>query len=84
MAPGQLQAPRVTVWHKPRAPASGAWIVEGTRREALETNEDQQSPAYRMPISGGHWGNDAIIEFDYKKPPPALSLAEVAIYNANN
>ncbi len=74
----------VTVWHKPRAPTSGASIVEGNRRETLETNDDPSSLAYKMPISGAHWGDDAIIEFNYTKPLRPLRLSEVAIYEANN
>jgi hypothetical protein len=76
--------PSITVWHKPRAPANGASIVEADRREVLEASDDPNSPSYKMPISGGHWGNDALIEFDYRKPLRPLNLSEVAIYDAND
>ena len=75
---------RVTVWYRPRAPASGASIVEGERRAALEANRDPVLQAYKMPISGGNWGDDAIIEFDYKRPLPRPRLSSVAIYTAND
>ena len=76
--------PRATVWHKPRAPAMGASIVEGGRREALASDKDPGSPSYKMPVYSARWGNDAIIEFDYKgllRPP---RLSEVAIYDATD
>lgn len=76
--------PRATIWHNPRAPAAGAAIVEGGRREALESNQDARSPSYKMPVYSARWGNDAIIEFDYKgllRPP---RLSEVAIYDATD
>lgn len=76
--------PRATVWHNPRAPASGAVIVEGGRREALESNRDAGSPSYKMPVYSTRWGNDAIIEFDYKGLLRAPKLSEVAIYDAND
>lgn len=76
--------PRLSVWHRPRAPTSGAWVIDGTRREALPGNGDRTCPAYRMPINAGHLSNDAIIEFDYRTPPGPLTLAEVAIYEAND
>jgi hypothetical protein len=76
--------PHVSVWHTPRAPTNGASIVEGNRRQALESNGDPNSPSYKMPISGGHWGNDAIIQFDYRTRLRPLKLSEVAIYEAND
>jgi len=76
--------PRDTVWHRPRAPAGGATIAEGGRREALEGDRDARWPSYKMPVYSGRWGNDAIIEFDYKALARPPSLSEVAIYNAND
>lgn len=76
--------PRATVWHHPRAPAMGAWIMEGGRREALASDNDPVSPSYKMPVDGTRWGNDAIIEFDYKGLLRAPKLSEVAIYDAND
>jgi hypothetical protein len=83
--PGNACKPaHVTVWYKPKAPAGAAWLIDGTRREALEADGDPNDPSYRMPINAGHLSNDAIIEFDYKKPLPPLKLPVVLIYDPNN
>ncbi|MET0268522.1 MAG: hypothetical protein ABW202_23255, partial [Duganella sp.] len=64
---------------------SGAWIVEGNRRTPLQASEDSKAPGYRMPIASTDWGNDAMIEFDYKAPPlRPRKLFEAAIYDAND
>jgi hypothetical protein len=73
---------RTATWHVPRAPATGAWITEGNRREALESDGNPAYPAFRLPLAGEGWGNDAIVSFDYRTPVITLSLSEVAIYNA--
>lgn len=75
---------RAVIWHNPRAPATGAWIVEGARREALASNQDPRSPSYKMPVAGGRWGDDAIIEFDYVRPASPPRLSEVAVYAAGD
>jgi hypothetical protein len=80
----RCRPPHVTVWYKPRAPASGAWLVEGSRREALASNGDPDYPSFKMPINAGHLGNDAIVEFGYKNPPGPVKYAAVAIYDAND
>lgn len=76
--------PRATVWFKPRAPASGAWLVVGDRREALQGNGDPDYPAYRMPVGAGHLGNDVVIEFDYKLPLRPVKLDAVLMSDAND
>lgn len=74
----------VTVWYKPRAPASGAWLVEGNRKEALENNGDLDYPSYKIPVNAGHLGNDAVIEFTYKKPLGSVRQTVVMIYDESN
>lgn len=76
----QCRPRHVTVWYKPRAPASGAWLVDGNRKEALETNGDPDYPSYKIPVNAGHLGNDAIIEFAYKKPLGSVKQTVVMIY----
>ena len=71
----------VTVWYKPRAPASGAWLVEGSRKEVLENNGDPDYPSYKIPVNAGHLGNDAIIEFAYKTPVGSAKQTVVMIYD---
>lgn len=83
LLPRRCRPMHVAVWYKPRAPASGAWLVEGNRREALASNGDPDYPAYKMPVNAGHLGNDLIIEFDYKNPLGPMKHAAVAIYDAN-
>jgi TPR repeat protein len=73
-----------TVWFKPRAPASGAWLVEGNRREALESNGDRDYPSYRIPINAGHLGNDVIITFDYKHPLGSVQQTVVMVYDESD
>jgi hypothetical protein len=84
LLPRRCRPAHVSIWYKPRAPASGAWVVEGSRREALAGNGDPAYPAFKMPVNAGHLGNDAIIEFDYKNPPGPVKYASVAIYDAND
>jgi hypothetical protein len=84
LLPRRCRPAHVSIWYKPRAPASGAWIVEGSRREALAGNGDPTYPAFKMPVNAGHLGNDAIIEFDYWTPPGPVKHASVAIYDAND
>jgi hypothetical protein len=83
LLPRHCRPMHVTVWYKPRAPASGAWLVDGNRREALASNGDPDYPAYKIPVNAGHLGNDLIIEFDYKNPLGPMKHAAVAIYDAN-
>ena len=71
----------VTVWYKPRAPASVAWLVEGSRKEVLEHNGDLDYPSYKIPVNAGHLGNDAIIEFAYRKPLGSIKQTVVMIYD---
>jgi hypothetical protein len=75
---------QASVWFKPRAPASGAWLVEADRREALQSNGDADFPSYRIPVNAGHLGNDVTIEFDYKTPPRPMKLNAVLMYDAND
>jgi hypothetical protein len=84
LLPRRCRPAHVAIWYKPRAPASGAWVVEGSRREALAGNGDPAYPAFKMPVDAGHLGNDAIIEFDYRNPPGPVKHASVAIYDAND
>jgi hypothetical protein len=84
LLPRRCRPAHVAIWYRPRAPASGAWVVEGRRREALAGNGDPAYPAFKMPVNAGHLGNDAIIEFDYKSPPGPVKYASVAIYDAND
>jgi hypothetical protein len=84
LLPRRCRPAHVSIWYKPRAPAGGAWVVEGSRREALAGNGDPAYPAFKMPVNAGHLGNDAIIEFDYKNPPGPVKYASVAIYDAND
>jgi hypothetical protein len=84
LLPRRCRPAHVTVWFKPRAPAGGAWLVEGNRREALAANGDPDYPSFRMPVNAGHLGNDALIEFDYKHPLGAVKYSAVAIYDAND
>jgi hypothetical protein len=84
LLPRRCRPAHVAIWYKPRAPASGAWVVEGRRREALAGNGDPVYPAFKMPVNAGHLGNDAVIEFDYKNPPGPVKHASVAIYDAND
>ena len=84
LLPRRCRPAHVAIWYKPRAPASGAWVVEGSRREALAGNGDPAFPAFKMPVNAGHLGNDAIIEFDYKTPPGPVKYASVAIYDASD
>lgn len=83
LLPRHCRPTHVAVWYKPRAPASGAWLVDGNRREALASNGEPDDPAYKMPVNAGHLGNDLIIEFDYKNPLGPTKHAAVAIYDAN-
>jgi TPR repeat protein len=76
----QCRPRHVTVWYKPRAPASSAWLIEGNWKEALETNGDPDYPSYKIPVNAGHLGNDAIIEFAYKKPLGSVKQTVVMIY----
>ena len=69
------------MWYKPRAPASSAWLVEGNRREPLETNGNPNYYSYKIPVGAGHLGNDAIIEFDYKNPLGPVKQTVVLIYD---
>jgi hypothetical protein len=84
LLPGHCRPLHISVWYKPRAPASGAWLVDGSRREALAGNGDPHDPSFKMPVNAGHLGNDAMIEFDYKHPPGPVKHAAVAIYDAND
>jgi hypothetical protein len=74
----------VTVWYKPRAPASGAWLVDGDRKEALEANGDPNYASYKIPINAGHLGNDTVIKFDYKNPLGPVKQTVVMIYDEND
>jgi len=80
----QCRPRHVAVWYKPRAPTSGAWLVEGDRKEALENNGDMDYPSYKIPVNAGHLGNDAIIEFAYKKPLGSVKQTVVMIYDESN
>jgi hypothetical protein len=80
----ECKRPRFAVWYKPRAVTSGAWIIDGNRKEPLEASDDAAYPSYRMPISAGHFSNDAIIEFAYTKPLGPIKFSEVAIYDATD
>jgi hypothetical protein len=80
----QCRPRHVTVWYKPRAPASGAWLVEGNRKEALDSNGDLDYPSYKIPVNAGHLGNDAIIEFAYKKPLGSVKQTVVMIYDESD
>lgn len=73
-----------TVWYKPRAPASSARLVEGNRREPLETNGNPDYYSYKIPVGAGRLGNDAIIEFDYKNPLGSVKQTVVLIYDEND
>lgn len=84
LLPKRCRPAHVAIWYKPRAPASGAWVVDGSHREALAGNGDPAFPAFKMPVNAGHLGNDAIIEFDYKTPPGPVKYASVAIYDASD
>jgi TPR repeat protein len=81
----RCKRPRTVIWHRPWTATSGAWIVEGSRRTPLKANDDSMTPMYRMPVAGEQWGNDAIIEFDYKVPLlRPRKLSEAAIYDASD
>lgn len=81
----RCKRPSQSIWHQPWAATSGAWIVEGKRRTALQASEDPKMHGYRMPIASPDWGNDALIEFDYKASPlRPRKLFEAAIYDAND
>jgi hypothetical protein len=81
----RCKRPSKIIWHRPWAATSGAWIVEGSRRAPLQANDDPKNHMYRTPIASEQWGNDAIIEFDYKVPLlRPRELFEAAIYNAND
>ncbi|MEO7495792.1 MAG: hypothetical protein ABIT83_26555 [Massilia sp.] len=73
-----------TVWHRPRAPATGAWLVTNGRREALPADGNRNRPSYEIRICCGGRGNDAIIEFDYNPPLGHLKFSEVAVYDAKD
>lgn len=81
----RCKRPSKVIWHRPWTATSGAWIVEGSRRTPLQASDDPKNHMYRMPIGSEHWGNDAIIEFDYKVPQlRPRKLFEAAIYEGND
>jgi hypothetical protein len=81
----RCKRPSKVIWHRPWAATSGAWIAEGSRRAPLQANDDPKNLMYRMPIASEQWGNDAIVEFDYKVPlHRPRKLSEAAIYDAND
>ena len=81
----RCKRPGTQIWHRPWTGTSGAWIVEGERRTPLQANEDPKNRMYRLPLASAQWGNDAVIEFDYKTPPlRPRKLFEAAIYDGND
>jgi len=87
-APGRwnrCKRPTKAIWHRPWTATSGAWIVEGTRRVPLQASDNPRDHMYRMPIASKDWGNDAIIEFDYKDAQRRpRKLFEAAIYDGSD
>ncbi|MPQ57331.1 tetratricopeptide repeat protein [Duganella sp. FT27W] len=87
-APGRwnrCKRPTKAIWHRPWTATSGAWIVEGSRRVPLQASENPGDHMYRMPIASKDWGNNAIIEFDYKAAQlRPRKLFETAIYDGND
>lgn len=81
----RCKRPSKEIWHRPWSATSGAWIVEGSRRARLKMHDDPEKHMYRMPVANEQWGNDAIIEFDYKMPMRRpRALFETAVYDAND
>lgn len=81
----RCKRPSKEIWHRPWTATSGAWITEGRHRTPLLANDAADDRMYRMPIASKQWGNDAMIEFDYKTASRRpRQLFEAAIYNGND
>lgn len=81
----RCKRPSKALWHRPWTATSAAWIVEGSRRVPLKMHDDKKMHMYQMPVAGGQWGNDAIIEFDYLTPlQRPRRIFEAAIYEEND
>lgn len=59
-------------------------MIDRDQKEALKSDGNLVYPSDRMPINAGHLSDDAIIEFDYKRPLPSRKLTAVMIYEPVN
>lgn len=73
-----------SIWFRPRAPASAAWLVDGQRRQALATRGDPAFPAFEVPVLSWNLSDDALIEFAFGSSAPPAGLPVVAIEDATD
>lgn len=52
-------------------PSVAAYLVEGTRVEALTRGEDANGRRYRLPLQDQDWSDDALVKYRFTRPYPA-------------